>query len=134
MRTPASQGRTHGIVAILDALGASHYSEAEIARFLKSRELVLEFLNSKVEKQLGNIDSNRISTFTFNDTVVIAFRTDESVTFNEVSSFSVILRKFLLDSLSNQILFRGAISIGAFFVDDDTNTIMGRAITDAAAW
>jgi hypothetical protein len=32
------------------------------------------------------------------------------------------------------ILFRGAISIGSFTVNEATNTVMGAAVTDAAAW
>ncbi len=34
----------------------------------------------------------------------------------------------------NLILFRGAVSIGTFYADDQSNTIMGEAVSDAAAW
>src|SRR5437660_1448653 len=40
MRTPSE--REHGIVAILDALGAATYGDTEIKRFIDSRRLVLQ--------------------------------------------------------------------------------------------
>lgn len=39
-----------------------------------------------------------------------------------------------MQSLQNQILFRGSLSVGPFYgVDDDTSTVMGPAVSDAAA-
>src|SRR5881628_2187217 len=76
-----------------------------------------------------------ITTFTFNDTVLIILRTGaKEPTLRNISSFFTILRKFFVDSLAHQILFRGAISIGTYYVNDDTNIVMGQAVTDAAAW
>lgn len=41
----------------------------------------------------------------------------------------------MMHSLQHQILFRGCISVGSFYgVDDETNTVMGPAVSDAAAW
>ena len=40
----------------------------------------------------------------------------------------------MVDSLVEGILFRSSVSLGTFYVDDDTNTVMGPAVTDAAAW
>jgi hypothetical protein len=40
----------------------------------------------------------------------------------------------MVDSLAQGIIFRGALSIGKFYVDGDSNTVMGTAVTDAAAW
>ena len=45
-----------------------------------------------------------------------------------------MLRKFAVDSLAQGILFRGSVSVGKFYVSKDTNTVMGAAVTDAAAW
>jgi hypothetical protein len=36
--------------------------------------------------------------------------------------------------LVHQIFFRGSIAIGTFYVNEETNTVMGQAVTDAAAW
>jgi hypothetical protein len=90
-------------------------------------------LNAKAESILGEL-SNRISTFTFNDTLVIVLKTHPAPTVRDVTAFFTLLRKFLIDSLVNRILFRGAVSLGTFYASDATNTVMGQAVTDAAAW
>jgi hypothetical protein len=51
-----------------------------------------------------------------------------------VEAFFLILRKFLVDSLVQKIMFRGSVAIGTFYADDTSNTVMGQAVTDAAAW
>lgn len=124
----------NGFIAILDALGAANYSESEILQFLKSRQRVLSLLSSKADAVLGRLDASRISTFTFNDTVVIAYQVEQPVSVDDISAFGTVLRHFEVKSIENGILFRGAMSIGTFYLDDSTNTIMGRAVTDAAAW
>lgn len=48
--------------------------------------------------------------------------------------FFSMLRRFIADSLVHSILFHGAVSIGTFYVNEETNTVMGQAVTDAAAW
>jgi len=123
-----------GLVAILDALGAASYSEPEIERFLRSRQLVLGLLTEKAEAVLGDIKAERVTTFTFNDTVVIVYRTPLRPTLKDVEGFCNLLRKFAIDSLVHRILFRGSISTGSFYVNEETNTVMGAAVTDSAAW
>jgi hypothetical protein len=133
MRTPAAHD--NGIVAILDALGAANYSDTDIQRFIESRTVVLGLLNEKAEGVLGEIRFEMIKTFTFNDTVVVILNTgSEDPTLRRISQFFTIMRKFLVDSLEKGILFRGSIAIGTFYANDDTNTVMGQAVTDAAAW
>jgi len=125
-----------GIIAVLDALGAATYNDREIAQFLNSRERVLELLKRKANaKEIrGNMDINLVTTFTFNDTVLIVYCTPGSATLDDVQYFCLLLRKFMVDSLVQGILFRGSVSIGDFYVDDQSNTVMGTAVTDAAAW
>ena len=125
-----------GLIAILDALGAATYNDREISQFLNSRELVLELLKRKANAKevRGNINISLITTFTFNDTVLIVYRTPGPATLDNVEHFCLLLRKFVVDSLVQGILFRGSVSIGNFYVDDDSNTVMGTAVTDAAAW
>ncbi len=124
-----------GLIAVLDALGAATYSEREIERFLESRELVLNKLNERAKA--GKIDKNRLRVFTFNDTVVVVYLAQDGhgVTLEDIEKFSFRLRAFMIHSLKNQILFRGSLSVGRFYgVDDATNTVMGPAVSDAAAW
>lgn len=133
MRTPSDF--EHGIVAILDALGTASYQEPEVRRFVDSRRHVLDLLTEKAEGVLGEIRAQMIATFTFNDTILIILRTGErEPRLKQISAFFTILRKFLVDSLTHKILFRGSIAIGTFYVNDETNTVMGPAVTDAAAW
>lgn len=123
-----------GLVAILDALGAASYSTDEIARFLESRERVLSLLNSKVERVLGEVDAKNVSVFTFNDTIVIAYRTGRDPTLDDIKAFATLLRHFQVKSLLHGILFRGAMAMGTYHANKSKNIIMGRAVTDAAAW
>jgi hypothetical protein len=121
-----------GLVAILDALGAAAYGRAEIDRFMRSRDIVLGLAREKAEDTL-NVDL--LSIFTFNDTIVFGLQAENNrPTIREASAFFQLLRKFMVDSLRNGILFRGAIAIGTFYADKDTNTVMGEAVTDAASW
>ena len=133
MRSPAI--KQNGIVAILDALGAATYTDPEIGRFLESRGKVLQLLDQNVEGMSGILGRQDMEVFTFNDTVLIVYKTDSRLpSLEEVISLFSVLRKFLVDSLSQNILFRGAVAIGTFYVDGNTNTVMGQAVTDAAAW
>jgi hypothetical protein len=125
-----------GLVAVLDALGAATYSEKQIEQFSRSRQTVLELLatNAEIKALHGSIQPNQVTTFTFNDTVLIVYGTNGIPTLEDVRHFATLLRRFEVDSLLNGILFRGSFSTGRFQVDDETNTVMGAAVTDAAAW
>lgn len=126
----------HGMIAIMDALGAARYGRLEIDKFLESRQRVLNILHEKAHAKevRGEIETSAVSTFTFNDTVLIVFRTPSAPSLKDVEHFGLLLRKFQVDSLAQGILFRGTIGIGTFYVDEGSNTVMGSAVTDAATW
>jgi hypothetical protein len=108
-----------------------------LSQFLKSRELVREQLSNKAVRLGGRQLANRVITFTFNDTILIVYQTEKpekSVNLKDVQRFGELLRRFTVKSLEHGILFRGAIAIGRFYVDRDTNTVIGEAVTDAAVW
>ena len=129
--------REWGAVAILDALGAKNYSEADIEKFLTSRNRVLQELNSWVEVPHGSVKlrASDLITFTFNDTIIIVLRGGQiPLSFDAATSFAAVLRKFIADSMATGLLFRGAAALGSFRVDETTNTVMGDAVTDAAQW
>jgi hypothetical protein len=126
--------RQNGMVAILDALGATDFGEPEIQRFMISRDLVLQALREKAEIVFSNVDPEAIATFTLNDTVIITLITDGDPQLKDAEAFFKILRRFIADSLTNNILFRGAVSIGTFYLSKSTHTVMGQAVTDAAPW
>jgi len=124
--------KEQGLIAILDALGAANYSEEKIGHFLESRELLLKELRIKAKSI--RVDFDKLSTFTFNDTVLIVYRTHERATLQDVKGFGELLRRFAVKSLEHGILFRGSIAIGQFYLNEETNTVMGDAVSDAAAW
>ena len=132
----AGRNLDRGLIAILDALGASLYFKAEIERFLDSRRLLLELLKEKAEDILpGRLSEDRLKVFTFNDTIVIVYRTVSHPSLDQVESFCSLLRVFAVRSLEKSLLFRGSVAIGDFYgLDDETNTVMGPAVSDAAAW
>jgi len=124
-----------GLVAILDALGAAMFTDAEIDTFLESRSVVLEKLNEGAEKR--GIDRTRLRVFTFNDTIVIVYLAANggAVVPEDIMNFAIRLRAFMMHGFQHGVLFRGSLSVGLFRrVDDKTNTIMGPAVSDAAAW
>ena len=124
-----------GLIAILDALGAAAYSESEIDSFLESRDIVLNKLHQRADA--GAVDKARLKVFSFQDTVIIVYLAPKGhpVGLGDIKEFSTRLRAFMMHSFENQILFRGSIGVGEFrSVDDATNTVLGRAASDAAAW
>jgi hypothetical protein len=94
MRTPSE--REHGIVAILDALGAASFGDTEIRRFIDSRQVVLRLLTEKALDVFGEIGADMVTTFTFNDTILIVLRTGEhEPRLEQISDFFTVMRKFL---------------------------------------
>jgi len=126
--------KQNGIVAILDALGASDYSDAEVRAFVNSRDKIAVVLDEYLDEK-SLIDPGQLKTFQFNDTIVIALICESpQASLKQITSFSAVIRKYLVESMNNGLLFRGAAAVGEFRANDETNTIMGDAITDAAQW
>ena len=144
MKTPLNHNsKSHsGIVAILDALGTSKYDDKKIIEFISARKSVLSDFNEKFSEagkkfEIKDIDKS-VKIFTFNDTVIITFKFSAIIT-SEIDTgrlhiFLIAIRKMFYDSLKKDILFRGSIALGSFYIDEESNTVMGQAITDAAAW
>ena len=125
----------YGIVAILDALGAANYDDREIRAFLQSRQIVMDLLKDKAERIAYRLDVAKVETYTFNDTILIVLESrDDQPTKDEIEAFVTVLRKLLVDSLNKRIMFRGSFAIGPFYADSGSRTILGKAVTDAAAW
>lgn len=121
-----------GFVAILDALGASAYSGAEAEEFLKSRDQVIALITELAKEQI-KVDPTLLKRFIFNDTVVLAHV--RGITFQDAWEFCHVLRAFESFFIERQIFFRGALGAGDLYrADENANTIMGPAVSDAAAW
>ena len=122
-------------VAILDALGADHYSREQVKRFLKSRDAVAEDVKKSVEEYLKDFKLDRLGRFVFQDTIILTYLTDGDDDFKDLLVFGHVLRLFQWQSLLRDILLRGAFSHGEVFkIEEGTNTVMGPVVSDAAAW
>lgn len=73
-------------------------------------------------------------TFTFGDTLIFAWSFDDLPKCKPIalSFVSFWLARFIQDSIGRGILFRGAIAAGEYV--SAGNTIMGKAVADAADW
>jgi hypothetical protein len=46
----------------------------------------------------------------------------------------LLMRRYVFHAFERGILFRGSFAIGTYLEDAETNTVMGDAVADAAAW
>jgi hypothetical protein len=127
----------HAVVAVLDALGAADYSKKQVDEFLDPRTWIIDEIPRLLQKYLKRYEPRRLLTFTFNDSVVIAYLVDD-MSLKSVAHFETachMLRGFQTLSITRGILFRGAFAVGEVYrADLVKNTIMGPAVSDAAAW
>jgi len=124
----------YGIIFILDALGASTYSNEKIKHFLFSRKLINDYI-MRSNKEGQSFLENEVETYTFGDTVIVAIPIENRLSTALIISAAIcMMSEYLFASLGLGILYRGAFSIGNYISDRESNTVMGEAVTDAAAW
>jgi len=123
----------NGLVAILDALGTKLFSLQEAIEFIRLRDSIMTFTENVVETSLPGLKMEHLKKFTFNDTVVFAYKPPQGVTLGEVERFCHVLRVFETHSIRSNTPFRGALGIGEFYIGDE-QTILGPAVSDAASW
>jgi len=132
--------KKYGIVILLDALGAASYSDKKIKSFLSARNEInkatTQLCSKEMTKSLGDIGVFHVpEIFTFGDTVIITIPLkSKKHRAMHLYFFTILMKRYLFDSLANGILFRGSFSIGDYIADSDSNTVMGNAVSDAAAW
>jgi hypothetical protein len=127
-----------GLVAILDALGASTYTGAQVRRFIRARDDLLAILRERDEngsiEGKGKIEGSDLSVFTFGDTLLISYSTGKQITRQGLVRFFALIRRIVAQSLYHKVLFRGSIGYGDFYLDRASNTVLGDAVLDAASW
>jgi hypothetical protein len=97
----------------------------------------MQAVEELVGRSLKKFEPLRLKRFMFNDTVVLAYLLEGPIltALADVETFCHVLRAFETLSISNGILFRGSLAIGELYkVDEESGTIMGPAVSDAAAW
>lgn len=125
-----------GIVILMDALGARGFSEEKIEWFLRARSKIQESFKNQVKLAAEASVVLNPATYTFGDTLVITIELDkEDVDIGtKIYATFLLLQNMLYLYMSAEILFRGAFSFGEYISDEDNNSVMGSAVTDAAAW
>ena len=131
--------RKEGVVYILDALGASGFSDEKIESFLRVRKDLIELVESQAEEIENSVSGeswhlNKPSTYTFGDSIIICYEFSENNKHAQILSTAIIMQNLLCQSMSRGIMFRGAFAIGSYIEESDSNTVMGSAVADAASW
>ena len=123
--------RKKGIVILLDALGASEYSDEKINEFLNARKEINSIIHDLLNPAM--IGSSA-SIYMFGDTIVVTVELVDEYVAGQILFICTAMQWYLFRSLQKGILYRGAFSIGSYIEDATSNTVMGEAITDAAQW
>ena len=88
MRSPNK--KKNGMIAIVDGVAWPSYSEGDIKKFLQSRNKVLALLDDKIEGMSHRVNSNDIGVFTFNDTILIAYKVNvREPTLPQIATFFI---------------------------------------------
>jgi hypothetical protein len=123
----------HGMIGILDALGTKLLSLTEAMEFVRLRDSIRQSTEKVAESGLPGLQKERVKTFTFNDTLIYAYEPPAGVTLVEIERFCHLLRIAETLSIVEKYPFRGAFAVGEYFVGD-SQTVLGPAVSDAAAW
>lgn len=128
-----------GIVVIIDALGTSLATIEEAQRFIRTRDTVLKQASESWNERFWSSQRNYASirspdTYTFGDTILLFWEIKEEDLDELLPVVGWWLARFFESALMSNIYFRGAMSIGEFIEDSTSNTVIGPAVADAAAW
>jgi len=132
---PTRLRKKQGIVILLDALGASEYSEEKIKKFLSARTEINSGIADLARSGPAGGLLSTPSIYTFGDTIVITIQFKGKKKYgSQIVCAALLMRRYLFHSLEQGILVRGSFAIGSYIEDSESNTVMGEAITDAAQW
>lgn len=127
-----------GIVVLLDALGVGSRNIEDAHRFIEQRQKFFDLTTKKMseldDSGDAKMDDNRLSKFQFGDTMLLAYESQEEDWYLDLRQMLVVLRAGFVHALDDQLLLRGSVAIGEFIADNDTNTAVGPAVSDAAEW
>ena len=130
-QTGAKRFKT-GLVAILDGLGVRDRDEASTIDFIRQRD---EFM-SEVREELGEAGAGGAlarSVATFGDTFITTFEVSNGpMTREAIKPFVRALTWGFRRALKHGLPLRGAVAFGRYL--QEGTTILGPAVSDAAAW
>ena len=123
----------HGVIVLLDALGVSTHSIEDSEAFIKNRKVVVKFIE-QFSKGLSPQNKFGIpSVYTFGDTLLLTCEI-RGVVGPPLVTLGLLIRYIIAESIEKQILWRGAMSVGEYIEDKQSNTLIGPAVASAAAW
>jgi hypothetical protein len=129
----------HGIVVVLDVLGARAFSSEEAEKFVDKRDELLQ-KTDQYRDDMKHIASGAVPNCikpeitTFGDTIVLSWEVPDTKSAMLLWAVSYWLRAMIFGGLGlkNPIALRGAISIGDYI--KEKSTLIGPAVADAASW
>jgi len=92
--------RRNGIVAIVDALGASAYSENKIKTFLSARNEINSIL--KNQASLFKKHLNIPNTYTFGDTLIVVQEFKNKEIPSQIMAFVFLMQNYLYHSMEKE--------------------------------
>lgn len=129
----------YGAVAIVDALGARTFTIDQAKDFLKSRRRIEASVRQSHElgdwlgRQRQNGDAELdLQVRTFGDTVVLAWTFKEAEILRAGHTVHHALAAMVAGSFDDRIAWRGSVAIGEYVIDQ--TSVLGPAVSDAAAW
>lgn len=134
MPRPTETIKANGIVILLDALGVRSHHIEDAENFLRQRDAFQLLFSDKFQEMDGQIDSDRLHSFLFGDTILLAYRSNSRSVFKDVRNLLVVMRKVLAHSMKHGPLLRGSMATGDFLINEESNTAIGPAVSDAAEW
>jgi hypothetical protein len=126
-----------GIVCIMDILGLRGiWTRENPEEVIEKWKKILENLKKNVSTFSEIIDEGKkikrdINDYSFSDTIIM---TISPYSFQSLLNMCGIVGDVFSIALDIGIMFRGAISLGAFYSSESDNILIGAAIDDAADW
>jgi len=134
--------RKYGFVAVLDALGTKNRSIEQIKSYVDSlntnikmfEDIYKDLLNDTLISQKLNLTKENLKFLLVQDSVIMTMDvfSYENIVKN-LFFFSFLLNMFISGNFINKVLFRGAVSYGEYF-SNDNNFCFGETLNDAIAW
>jgi hypothetical protein len=138
VRQSETGAEVYGAVAIVDALGARTFDIHQATAFLEARRTIEARVRQAhnafhvLRRGPGSDLAMHLEVRTFGDTVVLAWRFSEASVYHAGNVIHAALAVMISEGLIAKIAWRGAIAIGSYVIDE--TSVLGPAVSDAAAW
>jgi hypothetical protein len=122
-----------GVIVFLDAFGVSNHSIEDSRDFIRNRDFLVKSVKDLSARLSSEKNNGNLEVYTFGDNLLLALEKREIIG-PPLVILGRLLRYMIVKSMERRILWTGALSIGKYIEHKQSNTLIGPAITDAAAW